>query len=115
MKKLVLSLMILSVMLAPSLAMAQCSCKPSPWTEKTKWSEKAIGKLEFGFKNTFAGWTEIFTKPYDAYKAKTNFYEGIGRGIWYGVMDEIGGVLHIATFPITQLDVKLPEGGVQLS
>ncbi len=114
MKKLVLVLAVLAVMLAPQAAYAGCSCEPSPWTTKTTWSEKAVGKLEFGFKNAFFGWTELFTEPHKAYTEKTNIFSGIGKGILYGVVDEIGGILHIGTFPITQLDVKLPEGGVHI-
>ena len=110
MKKISLVLFLLAVLLIPSLAFAA-----SPWTEKTTWKEKAVGKLDFGFKNALGGWTELFRKPYHAYNDKTNIFEGIGRGLWYGAADEVGGALHIATFPITQLDVPLPENGVQFS
>ncbi len=110
MKKTCLVLFILAAFLIPTLAFAST---PSPWTEKTTWKDKAVGKLDFGIKNAFGGWTEAFRKPYHAYKDKTNIFEGIGRGLWNGVADEIGGLLHVATFPVTNLDVPLPDNGVQ--
>lgn len=114
MKKLMLALLAVALLAAPTMAFAECNCKASPWTAKTTYKDKALGKLDFGFRNFFGGWTEIFTEPYEANKAKTNIFEGVGKGLWYGIADEIGGVLHIATFPITQLDVPLPEGGTTL-
>ncbi len=88
--------------------------KASPWTEQTGWSKQALGKLEFGFKNFFAGWTEIFTEPVEAHQNKSCVIKGFLRGNFNALYDTIGGVLHIATFPITQVDVKLPEGGVSI-
>ena len=100
----------LAMTLVPSFSYA---ATPSPWTEKTTSAEKTKGKLDFGFKNFFGGWTEIFTEPREACKAKECVIKGIGRGLWNSVADTVGGVLHIATFPIP-LDVPLPEGGVNL-
>lgn len=111
MKKLMLILAAAAFLAAPATAFAKCNCEPSPWTEKTTYSDKAVGKLEFGIRNLFAGWTEIFTEPYEAQQAKTNIFSGIGEGIWNGLFDTVGGVLHLATFPVTGLDVHLPEGG----
>lgn len=123
MKKLLLSLFAVMVLAAPGAAFAgdgpdgkncgSCSIgfKASPWTTETTWKGQALGKLQFGFKNFFAGWTEIFTEPKEAYDNKTCVVKGFFRGIFNAVLDEVGGVLHIATFPITQLDVPLPEGG----
>ena len=95
----------------------------SPWTQETTWKGKAVGKLDFGFKNTLGGWTLIFSEPYNASKAAKDGkscpvrggFEGLGRGLVYAAADTVGGILHIATFPITQLDVPLPENGVSLS
>ena len=90
----------------------------SPWTEKTTYKEKVLGKLDFGFKNTLGGWTAIFS---EAKKGDSNCKckvmattKGIGRGLAYGLMDTVGGILHIVTFPIPQLDVPLPNNGVTL-
>lgn len=88
----------------------------SPWTEKTTYKEKILGKLDFGFKNTLGGWTAIFS---EAQKGDPNCnckalgtLKGIGRGLAYGLVDTVGGILHIVTFPIPQLDVPLPNNGV---
>ena len=114
MKKLILALLAVAVLAAPTMAFAECNCKASPWTTKTTYKDKSVGKLEFGIKNFFGGWTEIFTEPKEAHDAKTNVWRGVGEGLWNAVADTIGGILHIATFPITGLDVPLPEGGTTI-
>ncbi len=101
----------LAVILVPSAAFAA-----SPWTEKATWSEQALGKFEFGFKNLFAGWTEVYTETKAAYKADgQNVITGFGKGVLDAILNTAGGALHLATFPITQLDIPLPHNGVQIS
>jgi putative exosortase-associated protein (TIGR04073 family) len=87
----------------------------SPWTEQTTYKDKAIGKFEFGIKNLGLGWTELITKPMDHYKEEKtvkNFLMGIKKGICHTVVYTVGGALHLATFPITQIDLPLPQNGV---
>ena len=91
----------------------------SPWTEAKTYKEKVLGKLDFGFKNTLGGWTAIFS---ETAKADSNCkckimrtVKGFSRGAVYAVADTVGGVLHIVTFPITQLDVPLPNNGINLN
>ena len=86
----------------------------SPWTTKTTWGEKAVAKLDFGFKNLFGGVSELWMEPREVWSDKSQLPAAFGRGIAYSVADILGGALHILTFPITQLDVPLPENGVQL-
>ncbi len=86
----------------------------SPWTKEIGWSKRAGGKLVFGAKNLLLGWTELFSKPAEEIQNGGNFLKGLGMGLVDGVGDEIGGALHVVTFPITCLDVTLPGGGVQL-
>lgn len=114
MKKLMLVLAAAAFLAAPATAFAKCNCEPSPWAEKSTYSEKAVGKLEFGIKNFFAGWTEIIAEPIEAHREDRNVIKGVGEGLWNGLLDTVGGVLHIATFPITGLDVHLPEGGATI-
>jgi hypothetical protein len=109
-KALMLLLVIVVAGWMPSMAGAEMAA--SPWTEETTYGGKVTGKLDFGVRNAFGGWTLIATEPYDHWKDKKNIAGGIGEGIFYGVVDTIGGVLHIATFPLP-VDVPLPEGGVQ--
>ena len=101
------------------LSMGGVAQAASPWTEGKTTKEKMLGKLDFGFKNVLGGWTAIFTETAKGdpnCKCKvTATAKGLGRGIAYAVVDTIGGVLHIVTFPITQLDVPLPNNGVTLS
>lgn len=87
---------------------------PSPWTSEVGWSNRAISKLGFGVKNLLLGWVDLFTEPKEAMDAGENFFVGLGHGLKDGIENEIGGVIHIVTFPITGLDAPLPEGGTQL-
>ena len=91
----------------------------SPWTEGKTYKDKVIGKLDFGFKNALGGWTAIFS---ETAKADSNCkckvmrtLKGFGRGVAYAVADTFGGILHIVTFPLTQLDVPLPNNGINLN
>ena len=86
----------------------------SPWTSEMGYSNRAIGKLGFGIKNLLLGWTDLFIEPREAMKGGDNLAVGIGRGLKDAVENELGGVVHIVTFPITNLDAPLPEGGTQL-
>jgi hypothetical protein len=87
---------------------------PSPWTSEVGWSDRALGKLGFGAKNLLLGWTDLFVEPREASQAGENVLKGIGVGVADAVANEVGGAVHILTFPITGLDWPLPEGGTQL-
>ncbi len=104
-----LAFLLIGMLLAGGTAFAS---NPSPWTQETTNKEKMLGKLDFGMKNLLAGWTELLAQPYYALKHDCCALKGFGRGIYYAVADEIGGALHLLTFPITSLDVPLPNGGV---
>ena len=86
----------------------------SPWTSEVGYSNRAIGKLGFGVKNLLLGWTEIFTEPKSALDEGGNFFVGLGKGLKNGIEQELGGVVHLVTFPITAIDAPLPEGGTQI-
>ena len=86
----------------------------SPWTHEVGYGQQAIGKLGFGLKNLLLGWTDLFTEPAAAHRDGKSVLNGIGMGLVDAVGNELGGALHLVTFPITVLDVPLPEGGVQL-
>ena len=87
---------------------------PSPWTSEVGYSNRAIGKLGFGIKNLLLGWTDLFTETKEATDAGGNFFKGLGVGLKDAVENELGGAVHLVTFPITCLDAPLPEGGTQL-
>ncbi len=108
MKKMIGLLMVLVLLSAPAVGFAA-----SPWTEKTTYSEKTMGKLEFGLKNALLGWIDIFYEPYQYDKAGKNAWSGLGKGIVDAVINEVGGVIHVATFLIP-VDVPLPDNGVNL-
>lgn len=87
---------------------------PSPWTSEVGWANRAKGKLAFGVKNTLLGWTELFMEPKKAIDSGDNFFVGLGMGLKNGVEDTLGGIVHLVTFPLTELDAPLPEGGTSL-
>ena len=86
----------------------------SPWTQESGWSNRATAKLGFGLKNLLLGWTELFVEPKKAGDAGSNVLVGIGKGLKNGLENELGGVVHTITFPLTELDAPLPNGGTQL-
>lgn len=98
----------------PTLGFAADGAMGSSWASEMGWGAQAKGKLVYGLKNVLLGWTELFTEPKDSLSEGTNFFAGIGRGIWNGVGQTVGGALHLVTFPITAIDVPLPEGGTQV-
>ena len=110
----VLLLVLFALTLVPAAGWA---CSDSPWKAKATEHEKRLGKLDFGFKNLMFGWTEVITEPIHHFRdAKENKLgsglRGLGVGLYHGVADTLGGALHILTFPLTRVDVRLPEGGV---
>ncbi len=86
----------------------------SPWTSEVGYTNRAIGKLGFGVKNLLLGWTEIFTEPKAALDEGSNFFVGLGKGLKNGLEQELGGAVHLVTFPITAIDAPLPGGGTQI-
>ena len=86
----------------------------SPWTKQAGYANRAGGKLVFGAKNLLLGWTEIFTETKASLDKGDNFFVGLGKGLKNGLEDELGGVVHLVTFPLTCLDAPLPEGGTNI-
>jgi len=88
----------------------------SAWNkDSSSYGQKAFHKFTYGLSNVVLGWSEIFTEPYEAAKSGDNFIEGVGRGLWNGIADTVGGALHLVTFPLTTVDIPLPEGGIVLA
>ena len=109
MRKTMLVGVMLFALVVPTLVFAG-----SPWTEESGYINRANGKFGFGLKNAALGWTEIFTQPYDETKGGGNAVVGFGKGIWNTVGQTVGGALHLGTFPVTSVDIPLPENGNQL-
>ena len=104
-----IGLLVIGVALLCAPVMASAA---SEWASGATYSDQVGGKLKYGLVNTLLGWTSLFSTPYEATQAGDNLFVGLGQGLWNGVGQTIGGVLHLVTFPITQIDVPLPEGGV---
>ena len=87
---------------------------PSPWTSEMGYGNRVGHKLEFGVKNLLLGWLDLFMEPREAHQNKVCIFKGIGYGLKDTIENEVGGVVHLITFPITSVDAPLPEGGIQL-
>ncbi|OQA56289.1 MAG: hypothetical protein BWY42_01073 [Candidatus Omnitrophica bacterium ADurb.Bin277] len=94
---------ILVLVSQPSAALA------TPWAEKQTYGEKIRGKLAFGLRNTFLGWTEMFSEP-KRYKFDLNKseWEGFCMGISKFVFYTAGGLIQLASFPVP---VDFPDVG----
>jgi hypothetical protein len=84
----------------------------SPWTQEKRWLDRSDGKFYHGLKNLLLGWTELITEPDEAMWKGESMLVGLVRGAWNAVGQTAGGALHVLTFPFTQFDIPLPEGGV---
>ena len=109
MKKTFALLMIVTLLAAPAMAFAG-----SPWTEASSYSDKVTQKLDFGAKNALVGWADLFYEPIKAHDEGTSMMNGIAKGIWDAICNEVGGLFHLATFLIP-VDITLPDNGVQFS
>lgn len=95
--------------LAPHVALGA-----SLWAEKATYKDQIIGKLEFGVKNTLGGWTALISEPVNAENNFQDTFRGIGVGIYHAAAYTFGGLLHLVTFFVPQVDVPLPNNGVSL-
>jgi len=86
----------------------------SPWTQEDGYGKRAVAKLGFGVKNLVLGWTDLITETQEEVQGGGNFLKGLGVGLKDAVENELGGAVHLVTFPMTCLDAPLPEGGVKL-
>ena len=109
-KKFVISFLVF-VMLIGFGSQAKAYFEESHWVAKPTYNQRMVHKLIFGVGNLTCGWVEIVQEPYEAVKRKEMFWRGVSLGIFNGIVDTIGGALHILTFPVTPLDIELPEGG----
>ncbi len=86
----------------------------SPWRDEATYNRRMMQKLGFGFANLVIGPFELFEEPYKSVKEEEMMWKGLGRGLANGIIDAVGGALHMITFPVTALDIPLPEGGTDL-
>ena len=101
-------LLVLAILWMPAAGFAA-----SPWADGATYGDRAMGKLKFGLKNLLLGWTDLFKEPHRYDMEHKNVMLGIGKGLVDTLANEVGGALHTVTFFIPQLDVPLPENGVQ--
>lgn len=97
--------------LVPNAAWADAS----PWTEGKTYREKMFGKLDFGVKNLILGPMHLISDPLHGIndEGALGGFKGLGEGVYHGLTYTVGGALHFLTFPVTNLDVPLPDGGVK--
>ena len=100
-----------AVLFALMMVTSSAFAAQSPWVDNGSYADQAKGKLAYGAKNFLGGWTQLITEP------KNNEggpLAGLFLGIYNAAIYTVGGALHIATFPITAVDVPIPNGGVSL-
>ena len=100
-----------SALLFSFVFLISASAFASPWAEKPGYFPKVFGKLGYGLKNTFFGWSEIFIQPTQP-KYKTD-WEGFCSGAAAAVIYTANGLIHTVTFPIP-LDVPDLGKGVHI-
>src|SRR3989338_2420212 len=108
-KRIGLALLCAALLGAPMTASAASS-----WADGATYGDKSVAKLKYGLTNTLLGWTSLFRTPMQASQSGENVLVGIGRGVWNAVGQTVGGIVHLVTFPIPQLDIPLPEGGTDV-
>jgi len=109
---LLISLWTLAVLISSLVPRAHAA---SEWTQEATYEAKVEKKFRYGVENVLAGWTEVFTEPYERRHSTKDLITGLFVGIFNAVVDTVGGAVHLVTAPITQIDVPLPEDGVMLS
>lgn len=85
----------------------------SPWVQESTYAEQTGKKLEFGVKNIFFGWADIFLEPNSAFLEKRNLWVAFGKGLTDAFVNEVGGAVHLGSFFIP-VDLPLPDNGVQI-
>ena len=83
------------------------------WHDEPEYNNRAFGKFVYGAWNFMFGWMELFREPYEAAVLGDNVFVGAAKGITYSVADMAGGALSVITFPVTCLQIPLPEGGIK--
>lgn len=112
MKKMIVLLLLAAMCVMPVVGFAA-----SPWTEEDTYGEKVSGKLQFGLVNTLLGWTDLIFEPIRGAKKCSScdsVWTGLGKGLGDAIVNEVGGAIHLITFPLV-VDVPLPDNGVQFA
>jgi hypothetical protein len=87
---------------------------PSPWTREVGWCRRARAKLGFGLANLLLGWTDLIHEPRQAPREGGTVFTGVAVGLKDALENTLGGALHLLTWPLTEFDAPLPEGGIDL-
>lgn len=85
----------------------------SKWHQEPLYIDRAFGKLSYGAWNFLLGWTELLREPYEAAVLGKNIPLGVVKGVGFAAADTGVGLIHFFTFPITALDIPMPQGGVE--
>ena len=107
-----MSWIVVSMIIGLAAPTQAAAAQASPWANGADWTEKSTAKFFYGAKNLLLGWTELITEPDEAIWEGSSVTNGILDGLWHSVGQTLGGAYHLLTFPLTNLDLPLPEGGV---
>ena len=101
--------LILAMILIPCSAFAR-----SPWTTVQDYGDQAVSKLGFGLRNILIGWQDIPVETYRSLEKGELVFIGLAKGTVKTLGRAVGGAAHVLTFPVTSVDVPLPENGEKL-
>jgi hypothetical protein len=116
-KEKIMRALIVLALLAAMFVTPVAGFAASPWTEETTYGDKMSEKAQFGLLNTLFGWTDIIWEPIRGTKGCAscdNFWKGLGKGAVDALVNEVGGAIHLITFPL-MIDVPLPDNGVHFA
>lgn len=104
---------------APDEAPAAPAPDPQPGFVEARlqpYGTRCMEKLDFGAHNFMTGWSNFISVPAQR-RAESKkimpLISGIGEGLILGTVDTAGGLLNMATFPVTA-KLPLPKGGVEV-
>jgi len=95
----------LPILLAALLILSTpVTAQPSSWTEHESYPGKVAAKFGFGLKNSLFSWMQWWKQAHNP--RFDHPWQGFCYGIGRSVTGTVGGLVHLATFPIP---VDFPE------
>jgi len=102
MKRVLALMMVMLIAFAP---MSFAACKFCELADSDSYFKAFGGKLGRGIANAAFGWVELFRQP----AINENPWEGVGRGFVHTITRTGTGVLEVATSPIPQVKIPVPD------
>lgn len=101
---------------------SSASKKPKEETKFDKYLQACMDKLDYGTPNILVGWTNLISEPMNyskkeqdvhSWKKSAGYVSAFLKGLVLFPIDEVGGALNVATFPIPA-KIPIPQNGVDV-